>query len=317
MDLNAELGQAVVLYQSSKQMKMAIDHLLGLTLFGRVLVLHQIHQNSNPIQLSCVSKDYKGFKDQRFKIPNSKNWKNINPASTTVHLSNLTENCSLAQVQTLFSTIATPLMITYFKDNASMALACFDSIDSAIRIITTFHNYDINGKFLKVAFAKYNLMVNQNQSNYYEHQQVTPPPGQFHQNQDYQTYEQNLGNFYMNQINGGNTNSPSKNSYNSDERMSFGFLGGFCGGGNQNFSNFSTEGSIKGFSGGAKSDFQLSGSSDDENLPGSESGREITLLSDLLKGCEVVEDADEVSERTDIGCSSDLKVQKMLDCLDM
>ena len=159
MDLNSTLGEAMVLYQSSKQMKMAIDHLLGLTLFGRVLILALIHQNSNPIEGNCLSKDYKGFKDQRFKIPNSKNWKNINPASTTVHLSNLAENCSLSQVKTLFTTIATPRQITYFKDNTSMALACFDSIDSAIRIITTFHNHPISGKFLKVAFAKYNLMV--------------------------------------------------------------------------------------------------------------------------------------------------------------
>lgn len=54
------------------------------------------------------------------------------------------------------------------------------------------------------------------------------------------------------------------------------------------------------------------GSSDDDY----DSGREMTLLSDLLKDCQVVEDEEEGGEEEG-GWGSDFKVQKMLDCLDM
>lgn len=81
----------------------------------------------------------------------------MNPPSSTLHLSNLPENYDLKELKQLFETVATPLGITHFNDSSSMALACFDSVDAGIRIITTFHNYNILGRFLKIAFAKYKL----------------------------------------------------------------------------------------------------------------------------------------------------------------
>lgn len=53
--------------------------------------------------------------------------------------------------------MAIPLGIIYFNESTSMALACFDTVDASIRIITTFHNYNILGRYLKIAFAKYKL----------------------------------------------------------------------------------------------------------------------------------------------------------------
>jgi hypothetical protein len=140
-------------------------------------------------------------------------------------------------------------------------------------------------------------------------------------NQNYQNFDrQNYENFSG--FNTGYGEPVRKCSYGGEENMNYGFVSGFCVPGNNGvLSNGSTQGStkgsIKGFSASGKSEFQLSapsyGSSDDDAY---DSGREMTLLSDLLKDCEVHEDEEDV-EREDVGCGSDLKVQKMLDCLDM
>lgn len=161
IDKNPKLGAASVIYQSFHQMRMALKNLSNLTLFGLPLMIEILDTDNNILQYGSLSKNYVGFKDQRFKIPGSKNFKNMNAASPTLHLSNLPENYDLEKIKKIFSSVAHPLAITHFNESSSMALVCFDSIDSAIRIITTFHNYNILGRFLKVAFAKYKLnMVN-------------------------------------------------------------------------------------------------------------------------------------------------------------
>jgi len=128
-------------------------------------VIDVLTNSNNILQYGSLSKDYSGFKDQRFKIPGSKNFKNMNPPSSTVHLSNLPENYDLNELKKLFGAVSMPLGITHFNDSTSMALACFESIDAGIRIITTFHNYNILGRFLKIAFAKYKLNMVSPQQN--------------------------------------------------------------------------------------------------------------------------------------------------------
>jgi RNA recognition motif-containing protein len=81
----------------------------------------------------------------------------MNPPSTTIHISNLPESYDLNEIKKLFGTVSMPLGITRFNESTTMALACLDNIDSAIRVITTFHNYPIMGRYLKIAFAKYKL----------------------------------------------------------------------------------------------------------------------------------------------------------------
>ena len=154
IDKNSGLGFSAVIYQSSNQMSMALKNLNQLPLFGTPISLDILNQNNNILQFGSLTKDYSGFKDQRFKIPGSKNFKNMNPPSSTVHLSNLPENYDLNELKNLFSSVAPPLGITHFNDSTSMALACFDSIDSAIRVIITFHNYNILGRYFISNFKK-------------------------------------------------------------------------------------------------------------------------------------------------------------------
>lgn len=157
IDKNVGLAAASVVYQCPNQMQMALKNLCGSTLFGLPMAMDILDTKKNILQYGSLSKNYIGFKDQRFKIPGSKNFKNMNPPSPTLHLSNLPEGYSLENIKNIFGSVAGPLGITHFNESSSMALACFDSIDAAIRIITTFHNYNILGRYLKVAFAKYKL----------------------------------------------------------------------------------------------------------------------------------------------------------------
>jgi hypothetical protein len=161
IDKNVSLAAASVVYQCPNQMQMALKNLSGSSMFGLPMIMDTLDPKNNILQHGSLSKNYIGFKDQRFKIPGSKNFKNMNPPSPTLHLSNLPEGYSLKSIKNILGSVAGPLGITHFNESNSMALACFDSTDAAIRIITTFHNYNILGRYLKVAFAKYRLnMIN-------------------------------------------------------------------------------------------------------------------------------------------------------------
>jgi RNA recognition motif-containing protein len=137
-------------------MKMGLKNLSNEMLFGNSLMVSPLPLSPSP-HYPSLTKDYSKFNDQRFKIPNSKNFKNMNPPSTTIHISNLPESYDLNEIKKLFGTVSMPLGITRFNESTTMALACLDNIDSAIRVITTFHNHPIMGRYLKIAFAKYKL----------------------------------------------------------------------------------------------------------------------------------------------------------------
>lgn len=99
IDKNSTLGIASIIYQCPTQMGMALKNITGLNLFGNTLILDILTPSNNILQYGSLSKDYSGFKDQRFKIPGSKNFKNMNPPSSTVHLSNLPENYDLNELK--------------------------------------------------------------------------------------------------------------------------------------------------------------------------------------------------------------------------
>jgi hypothetical protein len=177
IDKNVSLAAASVVYQCPNQMQMALKNLSGSSMYGLPMIMDILDPKNNILQNGSLSKNYIGFKDQRFKIPGSKNFKNMNPPSPTLHLSNLPEGYSLENIKNILGSVAGPLGITHFNESNSMALACFDSIDAAIRIITTFHNYNILGRYLKVAFAKYRLnMINSKNMGLISNDQMNSSP---------------------------------------------------------------------------------------------------------------------------------------------
>jgi polypyrimidine tract-binding protein 1 len=101
-------------------MKMGLKNLSNEMLFGNSLMVTLLPLNPHP-HYPSLTKDYSKFNDQRFKIPNSKNFKNMNPPSTTIHISNLPESYDLNEIKILFGTVSMPLGITRFNESTTMA----------------------------------------------------------------------------------------------------------------------------------------------------------------------------------------------------
>lgn len=110
---------------------------------------------ANETEESMLAQDFSHSKEHRYKIAGSRNFQNIAPPSKVLHLSNLPKNISEEGLQELFSPIAEFSKIKFFEvGGKTMAHAEFDSVSTAIEVIVTFHNYNIEGRYLKLSFSK-------------------------------------------------------------------------------------------------------------------------------------------------------------------
>jgi len=146
--VHSDLKLALVCYECASQVQVASQSLNGLSLFGSLLKVRLASEDSalSEMALDGEEKDFRLNPNQRFKIPGSKNYNNVNPPSTTVHLSNLPENYELSKVAELFRPVARPQNVSYFSGSKTMALANFDSVAEASQVLVTFHNHNINGR---------------------------------------------------------------------------------------------------------------------------------------------------------------------------
>jgi polypyrimidine tract-binding protein 1 len=104
---------------------------------------------------NLLAQDFSHSKEHRYKIAGSRNFQNIAPPSKVLHLSNLPKDIDDEKLQYLFSSVATFEKIKFFEvGGKAMAHAQFDSISTAIEIIIAFHNYNIDGRYLKLSFSK-------------------------------------------------------------------------------------------------------------------------------------------------------------------
>ena len=102
-----------------------------------------------------LAQDFSHSKEHRYKIAGSRNFQNIAPPSKVLHLSNLPKDVDEENLQQLFSEVAPFSKIKFFEvGGKTMAHAEFDSISLAIDIIIKFHNYNIEGRYLKLSFSK-------------------------------------------------------------------------------------------------------------------------------------------------------------------
>lgn len=102
-----------------------------------------------------LAQDFSHSKEHRYKIAGSRNFQNIAPPSKVLHLSNLPKEITDEKLQELFSNVAPFEKIKFFEVGGKMmAHAEFDTISTAIEIIIGFHNYNIDGRYLKLSFSK-------------------------------------------------------------------------------------------------------------------------------------------------------------------
>lgn len=102
-----------------------------------------------------LAKDYSTSPLHRFKKPGSKNFFNIFAPNLTLHLSNISQVTSQDQIQELFCKHGTVNNFKWIsKEGNKMALIELSSLEEAVLALIDLHNFQLNGSYLRVNFAK-------------------------------------------------------------------------------------------------------------------------------------------------------------------
>ncbi|NXF45395.1 PTBP3 protein, partial [Oceanites oceanicus] len=152
---------ALVQMVDATQAQLAISHLDGQRLYGRVL--HVTLSKYQTVQLlregqedHGLTKDYSNSHLHRFKNPGSKNFQNIFPPSATLHLSNIPRSITADDLKQLFAnTGSTVKDFRFFPKDCKMALIQLGSVEEAVHALIELHDHDLGERHhLRVSFSK-------------------------------------------------------------------------------------------------------------------------------------------------------------------
>ncbi|XP_066518486.1 polypyrimidine tract-binding protein 1a isoform X2 [Hoplias malabaricus] len=152
---------ALVQMADGTQAQLAMSHLNGQKLLGKALRITlskhttvQLPREGHEDQ--GLTKDYSNSPLHRFKKPGSKNYSNIFPPSSTLHLSNIPPSVGEDDLTGLFqSSGATVKAFKFFQKDHKMALIQMGSVEEAIESLIEFHNHDLGeNHHLRVSFSK-------------------------------------------------------------------------------------------------------------------------------------------------------------------
>lgn len=156
------LDTALVEFQNYLQANLAKAYLNNCPLFGNnILITNSKH--GVVIDTSMLKKgeenmltgDYTHSIEHRYRFAGSKNHNNIAGPSKVLHISNLCEDKVEEFYVELFKDYGEVKNFIFLKGKDKMALVEMKNIGEAVTILIDFHNYNIDGKFLKVSFSKY------------------------------------------------------------------------------------------------------------------------------------------------------------------
>ncbi|NWI87578.1 PTBP3 protein, partial [Pitta sordida] len=154
-------GIALVQMADATQAQLAINHLNGQRLYGKIM--HITLSKYKTIQLpregqedKGLTKDYRNSPLHRFKNPGSKNFQNISPPSATLHLSNIPSSVTVDDLKKLFASKGSTVRdFKFFQKDCKMALIQLGSVEEAVHALTEFHNHDFGeNHHLRVSFSK-------------------------------------------------------------------------------------------------------------------------------------------------------------------
>ncbi|XP_069779182.1 polypyrimidine tract-binding protein 3 isoform X1 [Narcine bancroftii] len=152
---------ALIQMADASQAQLAMSHLNGQKVYGRVLRVtlskHQMVQLPREGQEDQgLTKDYSNSPLHRFKKPGSKNFQNIFPPSSTLHLSNIPPSITEEDLKNLFESVGSSVKaFKFFLKDRKMALIQLDSLEEAIQALIDLHNHDLGeNHHLRVSFSK-------------------------------------------------------------------------------------------------------------------------------------------------------------------
>ena len=154
--------KAFIEFQSSPQAELARTYLGDCHIMGKALRI-DFAKKGTIVDISLLKKepdnkylgDFANSSEHRYKYVGSKNHANITPPSKVLHLSNMHPDKSEAFYKELFRNYGRVTKFIFMKCEEKMALVQMNSIEDALSILMNFHNFDIDGKYLKVTFSKY------------------------------------------------------------------------------------------------------------------------------------------------------------------
>ncbi|KAM6363773.1 polypyrimidine tract-binding protein 3 [Pluvialis apricaria] len=154
-------GNALVQMADAVQAQIAITHLNGQRLYGKVISAtfskYQTIQLPRAGQESHdLTKDYSNSPLHRFKKPGSKNFHNIFPPSATLHLSNIPPSVTDRDLMSLFAKAgSTVKAFRFFQKDCKMALIQLGCVEEALHALIELHNHDLGeNHHLRVSFSK-------------------------------------------------------------------------------------------------------------------------------------------------------------------
>ncbi|VVC39894.1 Hypothetical protein CINCED_3A004085 [Cinara cedri] len=155
---------ALVQMAEPHQAHLAMLHLDKVRLYGKYIRVMQSKYQT--VQLpkegqpdSGLTKDYTSSPLHRFKKPGSKNYHNIYPPSSTLHLSNIPTTLSEDFLKTAFENNSFSVKdFKFFPKDRKMALIQMDSQEEAVAALIKMHNYRLSEQnHLRVSFSKSNI----------------------------------------------------------------------------------------------------------------------------------------------------------------
>lgn len=152
---------ALIQMAEPHQAQLAMTHLDKLKLYGKQLRAmpskHQGVQMPKEGQPDAgLTKDFINSALHRFKKPGSKNYQNIYPPSSTLHLSNIPPNVTEEEIKNAFTAANfAPQAFKFFPKDRKMALIQLGSVEEAVAALIKMHNYQLSdSSHLRVSFSK-------------------------------------------------------------------------------------------------------------------------------------------------------------------
>jgi len=158
--------KAFIEFQSPLQAELARSNLNNCPLYGNNLSI-DFAKKGTVVEVSLLKKepnnkymgDFTNSSEHRYKYVGSKNHSNISSPSKVLHLSNLPPDRDEEFFKELFKEAGKIEKFMFMKNTENMALVEMGSIGEAILVLMLFHNFNIDGKFLKVSFSKYKKVI--------------------------------------------------------------------------------------------------------------------------------------------------------------
>jgi len=152
---------ALVQMSEPQQALLAMNHLDKTKLWGKAIRVMpskhttvQLPKDGQPD--AGLTKDYGNSNLHRFKKPGSKNYSNIYPPSSTLHLSNIPTTIEEPDLRAAFGNIGLHVQaFKFFPKDRKMALVQLANVDEAIIALVKLHNYQLSEtSHLRVSFSK-------------------------------------------------------------------------------------------------------------------------------------------------------------------